>query len=151
MDRDYGIAPSPDRARSSSWGGPGARAELRRIADDAGHRAGFRVCSVEVLRGDGLLELVAFTGPGSDELTGMGNSFTISHVRRVLNEGTRYGRFVFLAEEEMDADFQEQSAATATCPPILDSERPRAVAFAGHAGGGVDRRVWPHPRRAAPR
>ena len=124
MDRDYGIAPSPDRARSSSWGGPGARVELRRIADDAGHRAGFRVCSIEVLRGDGLLELVAFTGPGSDELTGMGNSFTIGHVRRVLNEGTRTGRFVFLAEEEMDADFQGAIRGYGYVPPDLDSSDP---------------------------
>ena len=124
MDRDYGIAPSADRARSSSWGGPGARAELRRIAEDAGHRAGFRVCSIEVLRGDGLLELVAFTGPGSDELTGMGNSFTLSHVRRVLNEGTRAGKFVFLAEEEMDTDFQDAIRGYGYVPADLDSSDP---------------------------
>lgn len=125
MDRDKDIAPSPDHARSSSWGGSGARTVLRRIADDAGHRSGFGVCSIEVLRGDGLLELVAFTGPGSHEVTGMGNSFSLSHVRRVLNEGTRYGKFVFLAEEEMDADLQDAIRGYGYVPPVLDSSDPQ--------------------------
>ena len=36
MNGDHdGSAPLPERARSSSWGGAEARAELRRIADDA--------------------------------------------------------------------------------------------------------------------
>ncbi len=102
MYGDHGSAPLPERARSSSWGGRDARAELRRLAEDAGLRAGFSVSEIEVLRGDGLVELVAYAGPPAQEAD-MGKPFSLSHVRRVLQVGTRYGQFVFLAEEEMDA------------------------------------------------
>ena len=124
MDRDHGTALSPERARRSSWGGPAAEAELLRIADDAAYRSGFRVCAIEVLRGDGLLEEVAFTGNGSDEVATMGDSFSLSLVRRVLKEGTRYGKFVFLAEEEMDTDLQDALRGYGYVPPVLDSSDP---------------------------
>ena len=124
MDRDHGTALSPERARGSSWGGPAARAELLRIADDAASRSGFRVCAIEVLRGDGLLEEVAFTGSGSDEVATMGDSFSLSLVRRVLKEGTRYGKFVFLSEEEMDTDLQDALRGYGYVPPVLDSSDP---------------------------
>ena len=47
MDGELSTAPSSEHVRSSSWGGPEARAELRRIADDARLRAGFEVASIE--------------------------------------------------------------------------------------------------------
>ena len=77
-----------------------------------------------MLRGDGLLEEVAFTGSGSDEVATMGDSFSLSLVRRVLKEGTRYGKFVFLAEEEMDTDLQDALRGYGYVPPVLDSSDP---------------------------
>lgn len=124
MSSDRDVAPSPDRARDSSWGGPGVRAELRRIADDAARRAGFRVCAIEVLRADGLLELVAFTGSGPDEAPRTGESYSLDHIRQVLNEGTRYGDFVFLAEEKMDADLQQALRGHGYVPHVVNVEDP---------------------------
>lgn len=124
MTGDRDVAPSPDRARESSWGGPGVRAELRRIADDAARRAGFRVCAIEVLRADGLLELVAFTGSGEDEAPRTGESYSLDHIRQVLSEGTRYGEFVFLAEEEMDADLQQALRGHGYVPHVVNVDDP---------------------------
>jgi two-component system phosphate regulon sensor histidine kinase PhoR len=124
MTGDRDLAPSPDRARESSWGGPGVRAELRRIADDAARRAGFRVCAIEVLRADGLLELVAFTGSGPDEAPRTGESYSLDHIRQVLSEGARYGEFVFLAEEEMDADLQQTLRGHGYVPQVVNVDDP---------------------------
>ncbi|MCW2832281.1 MAG: Signal transduction histidine kinase [Nocardioides sp.] len=123
MNGDHGTVPAPERARDSSWGGPGVRAELRRIADDAARRAGFRVCEIEVLRGDGLLELVAITGAPHAAST-PGSSHTLSPVWQVLQEGTRYGDFVFLAEEDMDAHLQEAIGSYGYVPPALELPDP---------------------------
>ena len=124
MTGDRDLVLSPDRARESGWGGPGVRAELRRIADDAARRAGFRVCAIEVLRTDGLLELVAFTGSGPDEAPRTGESYSLDHIRQVLSEGTRYGEFVFLAEEEMDADLQQALRGHGYVPPVVNVDDP---------------------------
>ena len=124
MTGDRDLLPSPDRARESGWGGPGVRAELRRIADDAARRAGFRVCAIEVLRTDGLLELVAFTSSGPDEAPRTGESYSLDHIRQVLSEGTRYGEFVFLAEEEMDADLQQALRGHGYVPPVVNVDDP---------------------------
>lgn len=124
MTGDRDLTPSPDRARESSWGDPGVRTELRRIADDAARRAGFRVCAIEVLRADGLLELVAFTGSGQDEAPRTGESYSLDHIRQVLREGTRYGKFVFLAEEEMDADLQRALRGHGYVPPVVNVDDP---------------------------
>ena len=123
MYGDHGSAPLPERARSSSWGGRDARAELRRLAEDAGLRAGFSVSEIEVLRGDGLVELVAYAGPPAQEAD-MGKPFSLSLVRRVLQAGTRYGQFVFLAEEEMDAALKDAVRGYGYVPVVPDSSAP---------------------------
>ncbi len=124
MISDHDAAtPVPEHARSSSWGGPEARAELRRIADDARLRTGFSVSIVDVLRGDGFLEPVAFAGPGVDEAD-MGQSYPVSHMRRVVQAGTGYGKFVFLAEEDMDADLQDAIRGHGYVPVVPDSGAP---------------------------
>lgn len=124
MNGDHdGSTPLPKRARSSSWGGPEARAELRRIADDARLRAGFSVSIVDVLRGDGFLEPVAFAGPRVHE-TDMGQSYSVSHMRQVVQAGTRYGKFVFLAEEDMDAELQDAIRGHGYVPIVPDSSAP---------------------------
>jgi signal transduction histidine kinase len=124
MNGDHdGSTPLPKHARSSSWGGPEARAELRRIADDARLRTGFGVSIVDVLRGDGFLEPVAFAGPRVHE-TDMGQSYPVSHMRRVVQAGTSYGKFVFLAEEDMDAELQEAIRGHGYVPLLPDSSAP---------------------------
>ena len=99
------------------------RAELRRIADDARLRAGFSVSIVDVLRGDGFLEPVAFAGPAIDEAH-LGQSYPVSHMRRVVQAGTSYGKFVFLAEEDMDAELQDVIRGHGYVPIVPDSSDP---------------------------
>ena len=123
MKPERGWASAPDRARASSWGGAEAWAELRRIAEEARLRSGFHVSMIEVLRGDGYLEQVAFAGR-SDEQPDMGESFSLTTVIRVLEEGTRFGSFVFMAEEDMDPALQELIRAYGYVPDMPDSDRP---------------------------
>ncbi|MCW2819627.1 MAG: Signal transduction histidine kinase [Marmoricola sp.] len=120
---DDGSASVPERARSRSWGGPEARAELCRIADDARIRAGFSVGIVDVLRGDGFLEPVAFAGPGVDEAH-LGESYPVRHMRLVAEAGTRYGKFVFLAEEDMDPELQVALRGHGYVPVVADTGDP---------------------------
>jgi two-component system phosphate regulon sensor histidine kinase PhoR len=122
-DSGEGIVPSPERARASSWGGSEAWAELRRIAEEARLRSGFHVSLIEVLRGDGFLEEVAFAGR-SEEQADMGESFSLGTVLRVLQEGTRYGSFVFMAEEDMDPMLQELVRGYGYVPTVPDSDDP---------------------------
>ena len=127
MDHGAGSsgAASPEHARTSSWGGPGARAELRRIAEDARLRAGFEVGAVEVLRPDGFLELVAFCGRPEDR-TVMGGSFSLAHAMRVFREGSRYGDFAFLGEEDMAPDLQDALRGYGYVPALPDTDDPDA-------------------------
>ncbi len=122
-DSGGGTVPSSERARASSWGGPEAWAELRRIAEEARLRSGFHVSLIEVLRGDGFLEEVAFAGR-SDEQADMGESFSLGTVLRVLQEGTRYGSLVFMAEEDMDPVLQELVRGYGYVPTVPDSDDP---------------------------
>lgn len=123
MDGDPISAPSAEHVRSSSWGGPEAGAELRRIADEARLRAGFEVSSIDVLRADGFLEVVAFSGRRED--ASMGGSFSLAVAQRVLREGIGYGKFVFLPEEEMAPDLQEAIRDYGYVPPLPETDDPR--------------------------
>ncbi|MBL0749623.1 sensor histidine kinase [Nocardioides baculatus] len=126
MVSDDGMTTPDEHGRPSSWGGAEAWNLLRRIAVDARRRHGFRVAGVEVLRGDGLLELVAFTGRSDYEAVGTGTSFSRVHVEQVLELGTRYGRFVFLPEEDMDPDLQVAVGGYGYVPEIPESSDPDA-------------------------
>lgn len=124
MNGDHdGSTPLPEHARSSGWGGPGARAELRLIADDARRRTGFGVGIVDVLRGDGFLEPVAFAGLRVDEAD-IGQSFSVRHMQRVVEAGTSYGKLVFLAEEDMDPELQDAIRGHGYVPDLPDSRAP---------------------------
>ena len=125
MDGDQVIAPSVERVRSSSWGGPEARAELRRIADEARLRSGFEVASFEVLRRDGFLEEVAASGRPEEQLAFMGKSYSLALAMRVLREGTGYGAFVFLREEDMAPDLQEGIRGYGYVPALPETDDPR--------------------------
>lgn len=124
MDGELSTAPAPAHVRDSSWGGPEAMVELRRIAEDARHRTGFLVCSIEVLRPDGFLEVVASCGPPADHAF-MGGSFSLALARRVLREGTDCGAFVFLREEDMAPDLQESIRGYGYVPALPVTDDPR--------------------------
>ena len=124
MDEDQVLAPSPQQVRNSSWGGPGAVAELGRICVDARRRAGFKVASIDVLRPDGFLEAVAFSGGPEGDPT-VGGSFSLAMARRVLREGTAYGKFVFLPEEDMAPDLQDMLRTYGYVPEVPVSDDPR--------------------------
>ena len=80
--------------------------------------------SFEVLRADGFLELVAFTGR-PEEHASMGGSFSLALARRVLREGTGYGAFVFLREEDMAPDLQEAIRGYGYVPTMPETDDPR--------------------------
>ena len=124
MDGELSAAPSPEHVRSSSWGGPEARAELQRIADDARLRAGFEVALIEVLRADGFLEEVAFCGR-PEEQGSVGGSFSLALAQQVLREGTEYGHFVFLREEDMAADLRAAIRGYGYVPDLPETDDPR--------------------------
>ncbi len=124
MDTEDASTTSPISARTSSWGGHEARDELRRIADDACERTGFAICTIEVLRVDGLLEVVVSTGNPDSEAE-RGHVFPVSHAHRVLQDGVRYGKFVFLAEEDMDPALQEAIRGYGYVPVMPVSNDPR--------------------------
>lgn len=124
MDGELTTAPAPAHVRDSSWGGAEAMVELRLIAEDARHRAGFLVCSIEVLRTDGFLELVASCGPPDDHAS-MGGSFSLALARRVLREGTDCGAFVFLREEDMAPDLQDAIRGYGYVPALPVTDDPR--------------------------
>lgn len=124
MSREPNTAPAHVPARTRSWGGAPARAELRRIADEARRRTAFTVSAVEVLRSDGLLELVAFSGPPRGEAA-VGEGFRLGLVERITALGTHFGRFVWLAEEDMPPDLQEQIRGYGYVPSLPVSSDPR--------------------------
>ncbi len=124
MDAEDALALSAEGVRTSSWGGPAAWAELRGMAEDARVRTGFAVSAIEVLRADGLLEEVVSTGIPDDE-AGRGQAYPLSHVHRVMERGERYGRFVFLAEEDMDPALQEAIRGYGYVPSLPISSDPR--------------------------
>ncbi len=124
MDVEDAQAPSAAGVRTSSWGGPAVWAELRGMAEDARVRTGFAVSSIEVLREDGLLEEVVFSGIPELE-AGRGQAYPLSHVHRVMENGDRYGKFVFLAEEAMDPSLQEAIRGYGYVPSLPVSSDPR--------------------------
>jgi two-component system phosphate regulon sensor histidine kinase PhoR len=123
MDGDQWLTPLPQHVRNSSWGGPEAGAELGRICFDARRRAGFKVASLDVLRPDGFLEAVAFSGGPEGDPTA-GGSFSLALARRVLREGTAYGKFVFLREEDMAPDLQEAVRGYGYVPELPKTDDP---------------------------
>ncbi|WP_170169755.1 sensor histidine kinase [Nocardioides aurantiacus] len=124
MDDHLEVALPAATARANSWGGPAVRSQLRALAEDARTRSGFDVCAIEVLRRDGLLELVTFTG-GHEETAEVGNSFSMTHVSRVLDEGWRCGSFVYLQQDHMDADLAAAVRGYGYVPVLAESRDPQ--------------------------
>lgn len=113
-----------ERPRHDTWGGPEARQGLRQIADDIRGRAGFKVCAIEVLRSDDMLEFVAIAGSPEGEKELLGNASPLNVVGVAFSLGAEYGAFTFVAEEWFTKEASERMAAYGWVPDIEDSGEP---------------------------
>lgn len=90
------------RPRASSWGRATDRAVLQAIAEDLIRRSGFKVCAIEVLRTDRMLEFVAIAGSplGSERLLGQGSP--LESMQIVFDSGAHADGWVFVAGDQLD-------------------------------------------------
>jgi signal transduction histidine kinase len=112
------------RPRHDTWGGPEARQALRRIADDVRERAGFKVCAIEVLRDDDMLEFVAIAGSPEGEKELLGNASPLNVMGVAFSLGAEYGAFTFVAEEWFTRDAAERMTAYGWVPDLDDTGDP---------------------------
>ena len=125
MDADaFSSSAQQARTRASMWGSPGARDELRWIAEDARVRAGFAVSAIEVLREDGLLEEVVFDGSVGYE-PDWGRAYPLRRIHPVFERGAHYGRFTFLGEEDMEPALRDAIREYGYVPTPSDSTDPQ--------------------------
>ncbi len=90
---------------------------MRDIATELASRTGFGVCSIEVVRSGGLLELVTITGAPAD-VSLIGSGSELAHMERAIAEGERHGLFTFIRAEAMSPD---TLAGVFESPPASDS------------------------------
>ncbi|QZY29311.1 sensor histidine kinase [Nocardioides coralli] len=120
-------SPPPEdqaRPRQDTWGEPEARQALRRIADDVRERAGFKVCAIEVLRGDNMLEFVAIAGSPEGEKELLGSASPLNVMGVAFSLGAEYGAFTFVAEEWFTKDAAERMSAYGWVPDISETGEP---------------------------
>ncbi|WP_110180696.1 sensor histidine kinase [Nocardioides solisilvae] len=95
IDAEEREAPS----RAGAWGGPRDRTALQLIAEDVVARSGFGVCTIEVLRTDGLLETVAVAGPAAVAGRTPGRAVPLESTGSDLDVGATFGTLTFVAAE----------------------------------------------------
>lgn len=95
------------RTRELSWGDARARALMHALARDAATRAGFRVCAIEVVRPEGLLEFVAIHGDPTAAEERLGTSSRLSDMELVFEHGESFGYFVWIPEENFTESLRE--------------------------------------------
>lgn len=122
-DLDDGVLPRP---RASSWGTPADRALLQSIAEDLARRAGFKVCALEVLRSDNMLEFAAITGSpqGAERL--MGQASPLESMDIVFDKGWESHGWTFVAGKDLDAHTQDVLAEYGHLPSYTPFEVPDA-------------------------
>ena len=108
--------------RKLSWGDARARALLHDIARDAAVRTGFRVCAVEVVRPEGLLEFVAIAGDEeiADKMLGTGSR--LQDMLVAIGEGRSFGNFTFVVEESYSQGVKERLRDVVSIPEIPPGE-----------------------------
>ncbi|HXH81095.1 GAF domain-containing sensor histidine kinase [Nocardioides sp.] len=113
-------------ARVGSWGSPADREALRRLADDIRTRAGFKVCAIEAVRGDGLREYVAIAGDerAAAALVGQVTPPSREEERSTLFYGAAYGSLLFVAQEWMPAAARDSMGDFGWLPDISDRGDP---------------------------
>lgn len=114
------------RPREDSWGGPEARRALRHIADDIRDRAGFKVCAVEVVRNDDMLEFVAISGSPEGEAERLGSASPLNAMGVAFSLGAEYGAFTFVAQEWFTDEAAERMATYGWVPALPESDDPGA-------------------------
>lgn len=127
---DVGDVLDPELARASlratTWGGPEDRAALHRLADDIRQRAGFKVCAIEALRADNMIEYVAIAGDpdAAAQLVGQASPPVSEPGKSALDSGARYGPLIFVAREWMPERALAAMHAYGWTPDIEDAGDP---------------------------
>ncbi|MGN0065938.1 MAG: sensor histidine kinase [Nocardioides sp.] len=134
------------RPRSSSWGRATDRAVLQAVAEDLTRRSGFKVCAIEVLRTDQMLEFVAIAGSpgGSERLLGQGSPLESMQV--VFNAGQHAHGWVFVAGDTLDDYTRDVMAEYGHRPELVPSDStdawlPEDMLFTCLLGVGGDLRA----------
>ena len=110
--------------RDLSWGDAGARALFHDIAQETAVRAGFRVCAIEVVRPQGLLEFVAIAGDAEIAKTLLGTGSRLEDMLEVIAVGKPFGHFTFVAEEACSPRIVELLREVACIPDIPAADSP---------------------------
>ncbi|MCY7402053.1 MAG: HAMP domain-containing histidine kinase [Nocardioides sp.] len=121
---DTGSSSIARPTRDLSWGDAGARALLHDIALDAAGRAGFRVCAIEVVRAQGLLEFVAIAGNDEAAEQMLGTGSRLEDMLLAIDEGKPFGHFTFVAEETYSQGVLDRLMDVACIPDIPLGESP---------------------------
>lgn len=93
-----------ERPRADAWGDEADRAALRQLAEDVARRARFRVCAIEVLRADQMLEFVAIVGSTDGEKRLMGQASPLTAMVPAFRAGAQYGALTFVAAEWLSSE-----------------------------------------------
>lgn len=114
------------RIRATTWGGPRDREALQQLAEQIAQHAGFKVCAIEVLRSDDMLEFVAIHGSpeGAERLMGQGSP--LSAIAAAFNCGATVGDLTFVAAEWLTESAMEPLRVYGHVPDLPDSGDPRA-------------------------
>lgn len=110
--------------RDLSWGDARARALLHEIARDSAARTGFKVCAIEVVRPQGLLEFVAISGDPESAEKMLGTGSRLEDMVLAIEEGTSYGMFTFVPEEAYSAGVLQRLTDVGSVPDIPHTDSP---------------------------
>lgn len=117
--------PHASRPRGHGWGDAAARTALSDVADHLRGLAGVEVCGIEVLRSDGVLEIVAMAT--DDPVTRRqhdGACSPLSAMYPALDLGTRTGLMTFVRAEDMTPEAIEHLRPYSFIPTIEPSDDP---------------------------
>ena len=106
------------RTRDLSWGDARARALMHAHARDAATRTGFRVCAIEVVRPQGLLEFIAIYGDVTSAAERLGTASRLSDMQLVFDEGETFGLFIWIPEENFGDELRERMDGVIVVPDI---------------------------------
>ena len=112
------------RTRDLSWGDARARALMHALAGDAAARAGFRICAIEVVRPQGLLEFVAIHGDPASAAERLGTASRLSDMQLVFALGEEHGRLLWIPDENLTDEVRERIDDVIVVPDIPDTGEP---------------------------
>ncbi|MDR7252870.1 signal transduction histidine kinase [Nocardioides sp. BE266] len=114
------------RTRDLSWGDSQARALMHALARDAATRAGFRVCAIEVVRPQGLLEFVAIYGDETSAEERLGTASRLADMLTAFADGEAHGHFVWIPEEKFSEPALAQLEGYVVIPDVPETDDPAA-------------------------